>query len=116
MKILLLLALAVLVSGCLNLAPIPPLVPFAASGSKGDGIIIMSTGTLSALQTLAGEPTIDWNAAQRKAAARCAAWGYSHADGFAGVVTKCARWNLRRGECAQREYERTYQCTGTKKE
>ena len=79
------------------------IAPFDIGGSKADGTVIIG-----------GTPTefeeVDWNGADELAVKRCAAWGYSNAEGFAGIREQCTRYGGVLSSCAQREVTRTYQC------
>jgi hypothetical protein len=79
--------------------------PVATGGSRADGTIHMSydVGGLE-------KPQIDWASTKERAAQRCRVWGYTDADPFGGVTTKCQAYN--RYGCIRATVTRTYQCTG----
>ena len=79
-------------------------VPVATGGSKADALVEMGYNTGLWNPT---EP--DWVAAQISATHRCQAWGYSKAEGFAGVSTQCHQYNAY-GHCLNQTITRTYQC------
>jgi len=90
--------LSVLFSGCAVTK-----VPQPTGGSKADGTVHLSYEYGSFEQ-----PTVDEEAALRKAQQRCQAWGYDDADAFGGAVEQCQQSN--QYGCTRYFVTMTYQC------
>lgn len=82
-----------------------PEVLQATGGSRADGTV-----SLSFEYGLFQKPVVDWNQANATAAQRCAAWGYSSADRFGGVINRCEQYN--QYGCILTLVTVNYQCTG----
>ena len=92
------LAAAILMSaGCATVEP------FDLDGSRADGTVTMG----AELGMFARD--IDWSSAQEAALRRCMAWGYTAAEPFTGVRTRCTDPGVF-GGCDREEITRTYQC------
>lgn len=77
----------------------------ATGGSRADGIVELSY-EIGDLQTA----RIDWAKADRDAAQRCTAWGYSQAERFGGERRQCN--NPSTYGCMNWFVTVNYQCTG----
>lgn len=98
---LILLTLVLILSACVRDVQ---KIPVATGGSKADASVNMSYD-VAAFEN----PIVNWQAAQKTAQRRCAAWGYSTAEGFEGQTQVC---NARNGygTCVRATITRTYQC------
>lgn len=90
-----------LIAGC---ATQKELVP--TGGSRADGTV-----NLSFEYGMFEKPQVDWDQANREAAQRCAAWGYSGAQAFGGNTQRCEAVNGY-GNCVRFLVTAAYQCTG----
>jgi len=77
----------------------------ATGGSKSDGVVRMSYD-IQQFEV----PKIDWDAARRVAAQRCAVWGYSDAEPFGGQTLSCTAHGSY--GCIAGTMTVEYQCTG----
>ena len=101
LKLLFVVALAVLVSGCSSRKDF-----YATGGSRADGSIDMAYD-FKAFET----PVVDHKQAQSIANSKCAVWGYDRAEPFGGKTQNCqARdgW----GNCNAGQIIVKYQCIG----
>ncbi|CAN7566188.1 YecR-like lipofamily protein [Pseudomonas sp. LjRoot277] len=100
-KLLFLVVLAVVVSGCSSRKDF-----YATGGSRADGSIDMAYD-FKAFET----PVVDYKQAESIANSKCAVWGYDRAEPFGGQTQNCqARdgW----GNCNAGQMIVKYQCIG----
>lgn len=81
--------------------------PIATGGSKADGIVTMAYDYRFGEQV-----TADWSAAREEATKRCAAWGYTKTEEFAGVSDRCNQLGtgMFAGSCMSGVVSKNYQC------
>lgn len=82
-----------------------PKVPVPVGGSRADGVVRMAY-EYGGLEV----PQVDAYATKVSAAQRCAAWGYSDAEPFGGVMSQCEAAN--QYGCIRYLVTISYQCTG----
>jgi hypothetical protein len=108
---LLILALAIGVTGCTKITPINvEWVPVA--GSRADATVELSY----AYNPLVNEPIVNEEQALELAKKRCNAWGYSDVEAFGGQKSGCNRSYYdalsRTNVCTSIFVNKTFQCTG----
>jgi hypothetical protein len=79
---------------------------FATGGSRSDGTV-----QLSYTWGLFEQPVVDAAQGVALATSRCAAWGYSGAEPFGGIVTRCNAVD-NQGNCTNWIGTAVYQCIG----
>lgn len=94
------LSVILTLTGCTTTKILQPI-----AGSKADGTV-----TLGYEYSIFESPVIDWNLANAVAKARCAAWGYGHAEAFGSQQSRC-NLSSADGTCYGEQVNITYQCT-----
>ena len=76
----------------------------ATGGSRADGVV-----ELSYTSDWLERPQVDWAQGKRTASKHCRAWGYKHAEVFAGQTSRCQKyWSD--GDCKVKLFTVRYQC------
>ena len=82
---------------------------FASGGSRADGVV-----HLSYTWALFEKPVVDPSEGVALATSKCAGWGYTSAQPFGGIVSRCNSTNYQ-GKCNGWIATAEYQCVGSPK-